>query len=54
MNYVVIDDEINAVNYLINKLSSYEDMNIAASFTNACDGLSYLLKNPCDILFLDI
>ncbi len=54
MNYVVIDDEINAVNYLINKLSSYEDMNMAASFTNACDGLSYLLKNPCDILFLDI
>ena len=54
MEVVIIDDEINAVEHLKEKIEEYGRMRIAACFNDSREGLSYLLRNPCDLLFLDI
>ncbi|WP_410496212.1 LytTR family DNA-binding domain-containing protein [Cellulosilyticum sp. ST5] len=54
MKVVIVDDEINATDYLVYQLQVYQEIEIKAVFNDACKALAYLLKNPCDVLFLDI
>ncbi len=54
MQVVIIDDEINAIEYLKSILSSNSNFDVVATFSDSRDGLAYLLKNSCDVLFLDI
>ena len=54
MRVIIVDDEINAINYLAHHLKAYEWIEIDKVFEDACTGFAYLLKNPCDLLFLDI
>lgn len=54
MQVVIIDDEENAVIYLKSKLTEYDDLEIVGTFNDPCEGLAYLLKHPCDLVFLDI
>lgn len=54
MKVVVVDNEVNALNYLVNILKNHEEITIEKTFTDSIDALVYLLKNPCDIVFLDI
>lgn len=54
MNIVVVDNEWNAMNYLINILKGYEELTIQKTFTDSVEALVYLIKNPTDAVFLDI
>lgn len=54
MNAVVVDDEINSLQYLVNILEKREDINVQKQFTDSCEALAYLIRNPVDVLFLDI
>ncbi|MCX7922576.1 MAG: LytTR family DNA-binding domain-containing protein [Clostridia bacterium] len=54
MKVVVVDNEINALDYLVKILSSYEDVVIEKAFADSVEAMVYLLKNPCEMLFLDI
>lgn len=54
MNTVIIDDDINAIDYLKLKLSDYNFIHIVATFVDAREALSFLIKFPCDVVFLDI
>lgn len=54
MNVVIVDDEINSLQYLVSILQWQENINIQKQFTDSCEALAYLLKNPCEVLFLDI
>ncbi len=51
---VIIDDEPLAINVIQNYLSQIKDVQIAATFNNAIEGLEFLKKTPAEILFLDI
>lgn len=54
MRVVIIDDEINAVQYLKEILQRKKEYQEVKDFCDAKEGLAYLLKSPCDVLFLDI
>jgi two-component system, LytTR family, response regulator len=54
MNVVIVDNEINALNYLVNILNQQEDLTIQNTFTDSIEALVYLLKNETDAVFLDI
>ncbi len=54
MKVVIVDDEITSVQHLKSQLENYPDMEIAATFTDSVEALSYLIRTPCDLLFLDI
>ena len=54
MKAVIVDDDRNAVDFLCLKLQSYDFIQIIATFCDACEALAYLIRNACDILFLDI
>ncbi|APM40084.1 LytR/AlgR family response regulator transcription factor [Clostridium kluyveri] len=54
MKIVIVDNEINALNYLVNILNIYENITIEKTFTDSVEALVYLLKNQCDAIFLDI
>ena len=51
MKAVIIDNEINALNYLVNVLKDDNDVIIQKTFTDSVEALIYLIKNPCDVLF---
>ncbi len=52
---VIIDDEQHSIETLRWKLENYcPDVEVAAAFDNPAEGVQYLRKNACDILFLDI
>lgn len=52
---VIIDDEKDSIDTLKWKLENYcPDVNVISSFERPADGVSYLKKNPVDLLFLDI
>lgn len=52
---VIIDDEKDSIDTLKWKLENYcPDVNVISSFEKPADGVSYLKKNPVDLLFLDI
>jgi two-component system LytT family response regulator len=54
MQVVIIDDEKNSIEYLTELLKKKEEFSLAGAFSDSREGLAYLLKNPCDLLFLDI
>lgn len=54
MNTVIIDNEVNSINNLKSILENYDNITIKKTFSDSVDALSYLLKNPCDAIFLDI
>lgn len=54
MKVVIVDDENNSVQHLKSCLENYPDLEIAATFTDSVEALSYLIRTPCDLLFLDI
>jgi len=50
-----IDDEKDSIDTLKWKLENYcPDVSVISSFEKPADGVSYLKKNPVDLLFLDI
>jgi len=52
---VIIDDEKDSIDTLKWKLENYcPDVSVISSFERPADGVSYLKKNPIDLLFLDI
>jgi len=52
---VIIDDEKDSIDTLKWKLENYcPDVSVISSFEKPADGVSYLKKNPVDLLFLDI
>jgi two-component system LytT family response regulator len=52
---VIIDDEQHSIETLKWKLENYcPDVEVSASFDSPADGVTYLKKNPPDLLFLDI
>ena len=51
---IIIDDEPLAINVIKNHLSHFEEVTIAASFTNAVQGLNFIENNEVDLVFLDI
>jgi two-component system LytT family response regulator len=55
INAVIIDDEKDSIDTLKWKLENYcPDVSVKASFEVPAEGVSYLKKNPPDLLFLDI
>ena len=54
MKIVIVDDEINSVNYIQEELSEYENCEVQATFTDPVEALAYLIRTECDLLFLDI
>ncbi|MEY8353898.1 LytTR family DNA-binding domain-containing protein [Lachnospiraceae bacterium 54-53] len=54
MQTVIIDDEKNSIEYLEGILKKQDEFIVVASFSNSKEGFSYLLKQPCEVLFLDI
>jgi two-component system LytT family response regulator len=52
---VIIDDEKDSIDTLKWKLENYcPDVSVISSFEKPAEGVSYLKKNPVDLLFLDI
>src|SRR5215510_16468295 len=52
---VIINDEQHSIDTLKWKLENYcPDVEVRASFDNPAEGITYLKKNPPDLLFLDI
>jgi two-component system, LytTR family, response regulator len=52
---VIIDDEKDSIDTLKWKLENYcPEVSVISSFEKPADGVSYLKKNPVDLLFLDI
>ncbi len=54
MKVVIVDDEINSVKYIEEKLRSYKEFSVQETFTNPVDALAYLIRTKVDLLFLDI
>ena len=55
MKTILIDDEPRALETLEYHLTElFDDFNVIAKFDNIKDGLSFILKNKADVLFLDI
>jgi two-component system LytT family response regulator len=52
---VIIDDEKDSIDTLKWKLENYcPEVSVAACYQQPAEGISYLKKNPIDLLFLDI
>ncbi|HET6724001.1 MAG TPA: LytTR family DNA-binding domain-containing protein [Chitinophagaceae bacterium] len=52
---VIIDDEKDSIDTLKWKLENYcPEVSVISSFEKPAEGVSYLKKNPVDLLFLDI
>lgn len=54
MDYIIIDDEPDAIEVLKFHLNNIPFMELKASFRDPLDALEYLQKNTVDLLFLDI
>ncbi|MFT3984951.1 MAG: LytTR family DNA-binding domain-containing protein [Lachnospiraceae bacterium] len=54
MRVVIIDDEKSSVEHLEEVLKKRDDFEVSASFYDAREGFAYLLKYPCEVVFLDI
>lgn len=54
MNVVLIDDEQNALDYLEDLLSEYENIQVVGKYLNPTIGIENILKNDVDLVFLDI
>ncbi|MDU4959471.1 MAG: LytTR family DNA-binding domain-containing protein [Sporomusaceae bacterium] len=54
VNTVIVDDELPICDEIEYLLQRERDIEVAAKFTSAPQAMSYLLKNACDLVFLDI
>lgn len=54
MNYIIIDDEPDAIDVLKFHLNNIPFMELKATFRDPIDALEYLQQNTVDLLFLDI
>lgn len=55
MKTILLDDEKDAIRLLSMELQKISDeIEIVASFTNARDAVDFMMKNPPDLLFLDV
>nr|WP_276902587.1 LytTR family DNA-binding domain-containing protein [Pedobacter kyonggii] len=54
INCIIVDDEDHAIEVIQHYLKSVAAIQIAATFTNPIDALSFLSSNPVDLIFLDI
>jgi len=54
MDYIIIDDEPDAIDVLKFHLNNIPFMELKASFRDPLDALEYLQKHTVDLLFLDI
>ncbi|WP_299156948.1 LytTR family DNA-binding domain-containing protein [uncultured Tenacibaculum sp.] len=54
MNYIIIDDEPDAIDVLKFHLNKIPFMELKATFRDPLDALEYLQKHTVDLLFLDI
>jgi len=54
MDYIIIDDEPDAIDVLKFHLSDIPFMELKATFRDPLDALEYLQKHTVDLLFLDI
>lgn len=54
MNYIIIDDEPDAIDVLKYHLNSIPFMELKATFRDPLEALEHLQKNTVDLLFLDI
>ena len=51
---VLIDDEQNALDYLDDLLSEYEDIQVVGKYLNSIVGIESILNKSIDLVFLDI
>lgn len=51
---IIVDDEEHAIEVIQHYLKSVSAIQIVETFTNPIDALSFLSKNPIDLIFLDI
>ena len=54
MRVVIVDDELNSVEYIKEQLEDYDQCEVQATFTDPVEALAYLIRTECDLLFLDI
>jgi len=54
LKVVLIDDEQNALNYLIELLSRYDDLEIIGTYLNPTLGIEKILHEDVNLVFLDI
>lgn len=54
INCIIVDDEEHAIEVIQHYLKSVTAIQIAATFINPIDALSFLNSNPADLIFLDI
>jgi len=51
---IIVDDEEHAIEVIQHYLKSVAAIHIVETFTNPIDALSFLSRNPIDLIFLDI
>lgn len=51
---LIIDDEPLAIKVIANHMNQMHDFELVKTFSNAIDGLNYLVDNSIDLIFLDI
>lgn len=51
---IVVDDDNSSRTQLVSMLEKLEDITVISEFNNAMDSISFLKKNTCDVIFLDI
>jgi len=51
---LVIDDELPAIEQMVDYIGRVQFLECTATFDNALDALPYLKANPVDLIFLDI
>jgi len=54
LNAIVVDDDNSSRQQLVSMLEKLDEINILSEFNNPLDATTYLKKNTCDVVFLDI
>ena len=51
---LVVDDEKGAIDILVEYVKQTPDLECVATFRDSVEALNFLMRNPADLLFLDI
>ncbi len=51
---ICVDDEVNTLEYILDRCREHPQMDLVQGFTGAMEALKWLKDNPVDIAFLDI
>ena len=51
---IVVDDDNSSRSQLVAMLEKLDDITIISEFNNAMDSISFMKRNECDVVFLDI